>query len=72
MLTEGIIIVLIGMVVVFLFLGVLVAIIYASKHFIKYLPIENQSETSELAKTGGITPEEAAVAIAAVQKFKQK
>ena len=72
MLTEGFIIMVIGMAVVFLFLGILVAIMYASRYFIKYLPIENQSASAEIIASREPTPEEIAVAVAAIKKFKLK
>ncbi len=72
MLTEGFIIMVIGMAVVFVFLGILVAIMYASRYFIKYMPIENQSSSMEIAKSQEASPEEVAVAVAAIKKFKLK
>lgn len=72
MLTEGFIIMMIGIGTVFLFLAILVAIMYASKYFIKYLPIENQSSSTEIGGSREATPEEVAVAMAAIKKFKLK
>lgn len=70
MLVDGFIIMIIGMATVFLFLAILVAIMYGSKFFIKYLPIENESSSLEITKSQDATLEEIAVAVAAIKKFK--
>jgi sodium pump decarboxylase gamma subunit len=72
MLVDGFIIMIIGMVTVFLFLAILVAIMYGSKFFIKYLPIENESSSPEITKRQDATLEEIAVAAAAIKRFKSK
>lgn len=58
----------IGILMVFLFLGALVAIMYSSKFFIKFLPIENKNLSLSEARDQDSKFEEIAVAVAAIKK----
>jgi sodium pump decarboxylase gamma subunit len=72
MLTEGFIIMIIGMAIVFLFLAIVIAIMYCFKFFIKFLPVDNENTSSANTENQDLAIEEIAVAVAAIKKYMKK
>jgi sodium pump decarboxylase gamma subunit len=72
MLTEGFIIMILGMAIVFIFLSIIIAIMYGIKFFINFLPAGNEDLSSSIAGNQEFSPEEIAVAVAAIRKSMKK
>ncbi len=72
MLTEGLITIIIGMSMVFLFLAILVGIIYCLKFFIKFFPMGSKSSSLKKSENLDSVLEEIAVAVAAIKKSMKK
>jgi len=72
MLMEGFIVMIVGMSIVFVFLSIIVAIMYSIKFFINFLPARNKDLSSTITGSQNFTPEEIAVAVAAIRKSMKK
>ncbi len=72
MLMEGLIIMIVGMAIVFLFLSIIIAIMYGVRFFINFILSRKKDLSSTIAGSQNFTPEEMAVAVAAIRKSMKK